>query len=51
MASTGVRTNKGKQLRRLVERMYRNENCYLRNDQIRTGFAFISGLINGWFVN
>lgn len=51
MASTGVRTNKGKQLRRLVERMYRNEIYYLRNDQIRTGFAFISGLINGWFVN
>ena len=50
MASTGVRTNKGKQLRRLVERMYRNEIYYLRNDQIRTGFAFISGLINGWFV-
>lgn len=51
MASTGVRANKGKQLRRLVERMYRNESYYLRNDQIRTGFAFISGLINGWFVN
>lgn len=51
MASTGVRTNKGKQLRRLVERMYRNEIYYLRNDQIRTGFAFISGLKNGWFVN
>lgn len=51
MASIGVRSNKGKQLRRLAERMYRNESYYLRNDQIRTGFAFISGLINGWFVN
>ena len=51
MASPGVRANIGKLLSKLVERMYRNENYYLRNDQIRTGFAFISGLINGWFVN
>lgn len=51
MASSGVKKHQGKQLHDLAKRMYQHEDYYLNNDQIRTGFAFISGLINGWFVD
>lgn len=50
IASAEVRAHKGAQLHELAERMYRNEGYYERNDQIRTGFAFIRGLVEGWFV-
>ena len=49
LSTAGVRDSRGKSLRCLSDRMDKHADYYVKNDIVRTGFAFIKKMIEGWY--
>lgn len=49
VASAGIISAQSDELNHLVNRMYRHADYYQKNDQIRTGFEYITALVRAWY--
>lgn len=49
VTSSGVHSNRSKQLHELIKRMHRNIQYYDNNENIKTSFEFLKLIVDNWF--